>query len=110
MRDRRAATQRTREVTRRAHPLGTRLRWRAERFLARIFGRQLSCSACGRPLFKAIPVIWRGRLVLIGLRVQEPLVRVRFSERDRLEFLHGELSLCRTDERPWAREPDTWLS
>jgi hypothetical protein len=97
-------------VTGEGHPLATRLRWRGERLIARLFGRRVRCAACGRPLFKALPVVWRGRLVLIGLRVQEPLVRVRFGERDSLEFLHGELGLCRTDERPWARTPDIWPS
>jgi hypothetical protein len=97
-------------VTGKGHPLPTRLRWRAERLVARLFGRRVRCAACGQPLFKALPVVWRGRLVLIGLRVQEPLVRVRFGERDSLEFLHGELGLCRTDQRPWARTPDIWPS
>jgi hypothetical protein len=97
-------------VSGRGHPLRTRLSWRAERALARAFGRRVRCAACGRPLFKALPVVWRGKLVLIGLRVQEPLVRVRFHDRDRLEFLHGELDLCKTDERPWARAADVWPS
>jgi hypothetical protein len=78
--------------------------------VARALGRRVRCAACGRPLFVALPVIWRGKLVLVGLRVQEPLVRVRFHERDSLEFFHGELDLCPTDERPWARRADVWPS
>ena len=92
------------------HTLRTRLGWRAERAVARVFGRRVRCAECGRPLFKALPVVWRGELVLLGLRVQEPLVRVRFSQPDRLEFLHGELDLCRTEERPWARAAGVWPS
>jgi hypothetical protein len=91
-------------------PLPSRLRWRGERALARVLGRTIRCADCGRPLFKALPVVWRGKLVLIGLRVQEPLVRVRFNERDSLEFLHGELGLCPTEERPWARPAGIWPS
>jgi hypothetical protein len=97
-------------VNGKGHPLRTRFRWRAERALARAFGRHVRCAACGRPLFKALPVVWRGKLVLIGLGVQEPLVRVRFYDRDRLEFLHGELHLCETHERPWARATGVWPS
>jgi hypothetical protein len=93
-----------------AHSLRTRLRWRGERALARVLGRTIRCAACGRPLFKALPLVWRGKLVLIGLRVQEPLVRVRFHERDSLEFLHGELGLCQVEERQWARPVDIWPS
>jgi hypothetical protein len=91
-------------------PLRERLKWRAERALARALGRRIRCAECGGPLFVALPVVWRGRLVMIGLRVQEPLVRVRFSERDTLEFCHGELDLCPTAERPWARRADVWPS
>jgi hypothetical protein len=97
-------------VSDKAEPLGARLRWHAEVAVARVLGRRVRCAACGRPLFKVVPVVWRGRLVLIGLRVQEPLVRVRFGERDTLEFLHGELDSCPTEERPWAREADVWPS
>jgi hypothetical protein len=86
------------------------VRWRADRALARLLGRRVRCAACGRPLFKALPVVWRGKLVLIGLRAQEPLVRVRFAERDRLEFLHGELGHCQTEDRPWAQPADVWPS
>jgi hypothetical protein len=97
-------------VSGRGEPLGVRLRWHAERALARVVGRRVRCAACGRPLFKARPLVWRGRLVLIGLRVQEPLVRVRWGERDRLEFLHAELDACPTEERPWARDKGVWPS
>jgi hypothetical protein len=91
-------------------PLPERLRWRAERAAARMLGRHMRCAACGEPVAKVLPVVWRGRLVLLGLRVQEPLVRVRFGERDKLELLHGELHTCPTEDRPWARSPDIWPS
>jgi hypothetical protein len=87
-----------------------RLRWRAEWALARVLGRRMLCAACGQPVCVVWPVVWRGRLVLVGLGIQEPLVRVRFADRDRLELLHGELDVCPTAERPWARAPDVWPS
>lgn len=98
-------------MSRSREPFPERLRWRAYKTFVRALGRRLHCAACGRPLFKALPVVWRGRLVLIGLRFEEPtLVRVRFGEHDKLEFLHGELDVCPTEERPWARTEDIWLS
>jgi hypothetical protein len=72
-------------------PFRLRLRWRAEWALARVFGRRMLCAACGQPLCVVSLVVWRGKLVPVGLGVREPLVRVRFGERDRLEHLHGEL-------------------
>lgn len=91
-------------------PLRERARWKLEAGVARVLGRTVRCAECGGPLFKALPVTWRGKLVLVGLRIQEPLVRVRFAERDRLEFVHGELDLCPARERPWARRAGVWPS
>jgi hypothetical protein len=89
-----------------AHLVRTGWRRHAERALARLLGRRVLCAACGRPLFKGLPVVWRGRILLIGLLVHQPLVRVRFQRNDTLELIHAELDLCRTDERPWARPVD----
>jgi hypothetical protein len=84
-------------------PLRTRLGWHAERAVARVLGRKFLCAECGRPLFVALPVTWRGKLVLIGLRDQNRQVHVRFHRRDALEFRHVELDACPSPERPWVR-------
>lgn len=84
-------------------PLRTRLRWRAERTLVSVLGRRIRCADCGRPLFKAIPIVWRGELKLIGLLAEEPLVRVAWRWSDTLEFRHVELDSCPSPERPWVR-------
>jgi hypothetical protein len=93
------------------HWLRPRLWWRAERILVRVFGRRIVCAACGRPLFVGIPIVWRGKLLMIGLRINDPLVSVRFERKDTLEFRHGELDACPTEERPWVRPvADVWHS
>jgi hypothetical protein len=65
-------------------PLSTRLGWHAERAVARVLGRKFPCADCGRTLFVALPVMWRGKLVLIGLRDQNRSVHVCFHRRDAL--------------------------
>jgi hypothetical protein len=84
-------------------PLGTRMRWRGERALVRVLGRRIECAECGRPLFRAIPIVWRGELKLIGLAAEEPLVAVAWRRSDTLEFRHVELDSCPSPERPWVR-------
>jgi hypothetical protein len=85
-------------------PLSVRVRFRARRealraFL-RIFGRDLACATCGRPLFRGLPIVWRGRVKVIG--ATEP-VRVTFQTRNTLQFRHVELDRCPSPERPWVR-------
>jgi hypothetical protein len=84
-------------------PLHVRVRIRARRealrALLRVVGRDLNCAACGRPLFRGRPIVWRGELKVIG--ATEP-VRVAFGSRDTLEFRHVELDHCPSPERPWV--------
>lgn len=65
-----------------------------------VVGRELICTECGRRLFRAIPIVWRGRVKLLG--ASEVSVRVEFSEPNTLEFRHVMLDQCPTRERPWA--------
>jgi hypothetical protein len=86
-------------------PLRERLWWhvrtRAERAFLRVVGRRLVCADCGRPMFRALPVVWRGRVRVIGL--SEHRVHVSFKDRTSLEFRHVELDRCPAPERPWVR-------
>lgn len=89
--------------------LRTRIARRARRdpvrALVRAFGRELVCASCGRVIMRAIPVVVRGRLRLIGAR--EHNVRVAFATKEHLEFRHVELDRCPTPARPWVPEEDT---
>ncbi|MEA2399061.1 MAG: hypothetical protein QOK25_2617 [Thermoleophilaceae bacterium] len=66
----------------------------------RLVGRQLICAECGRRLLVAFPVVWRGRVRVIGAR--EYNVRVSFRDKTSLEFRHMELDQCPAPERPWV--------
>lgn len=83
----------------------TRARRRLARLALRAFllvvGRPLVCADCGRRLFVAFPVVWRGRVKLIGAR--ESHVRVSFHSKDTLELRHVELDQCPAPDRPWVR-------
>jgi hypothetical protein len=70
-----------------------------ERLLLRILGRPILCAACGRRLFVALPIVWRGELWLIG--AYDHLVRSSFTSSETLEFRHGQLDECPAPERPW---------
>jgi hypothetical protein len=52
----------------------------------------IRCERCGKPLFKAIPVIRNGRLRLYG--AERAIVRVAFSSRNTLVFRHEALDAC----------------
>lgn len=52
----------------------------------------IRCERCGKPLFKAIPVIRNGRLTLHG--AERAIVRVAFSSRNTLVFRHEALDAC----------------
>jgi hypothetical protein len=84
-------------------PLRVRIRERAGkealRALLLLVGRDLACATCGRPLFRGLPIVWRGKLRVIG--ATEP-VRVAFAARNTLEFRHVELDRCPSPERPWV--------
>ena len=86
-------------------PLRTRMRWRlrndARSLLLRLLGRPVRCSVCGREMFAAVPLMWRGRLWLIG--AEDHVIRVSFDWTESLEFRHVELDKCAAPERPWVR-------
>lgn len=81
-----------------------RIRWRLRHhsleLLLGIAGRPVRCTVCGRQLFRAIPVVHRGRLKMIG--AGDANVRVAFHSKDCLEFRHLELDRCPAPERPWV--------
>jgi hypothetical protein len=72
----------------------------AERAFVRAFGRTLTCSECGRPLFRTVPIVWRGRVWLVG--AYDNLVRVSFDSSETMEFRHARLDECPSPERPWV--------
>ena len=80
--------------------LAARARRDPVRALVRVFGRPIECAECGRPIMRAIPLVWRGRVRLVGAR--EHNVRVAFSSKEDLEFRHVELDRCPSPERPWV--------
>lgn len=55
-------------------------------------GRPIRCELCGELLVKAIPVIWKGEVKLIG--AEEALVAVDFASMNRLVFRHVEAGDC----------------
>jgi hypothetical protein len=81
--------------------LAYRIRHAAEGALLRVVGRRLVCASCGRPLFRALPIVWRGRVRVIG--ASEHNVHVSFRDKTALEFRHMELDRCPAPERPWVR-------
>ena len=56
---------------------------------------EVRCERCGRPLFRAIPVVRGGRLKLYG--AERAVVRVAFSSRHTLVFRHEALDACARD-------------
>jgi hypothetical protein len=70
------------------------------RALLFVLGRPLVCAACGRRLFVALPIVWRGRVRLIG--AGDSHVRVSFQSKDTLELRHVELDECPAPDRPWV--------
>lgn len=72
----------------------------AEGAFVRAFGRDLVCTECGRTLFRAVPLVWRGRVWLVG--AYDNLVRVSFDSSETMEFRHARLDECPSPERPWV--------
>lgn len=56
-------------------------------------GRPVRCERCGETLFHGLPVLWRGRVKLLG--AESALVRVDWDAMNRLVFRHVELDHCR---------------
>jgi hypothetical protein len=71
-----------------------------ERLLIRLFGRPISCAACGRRLFIGLPLVWRGELWLIG--AYDHQVRVSWVSSQMMEFSHANLDDCPAPDRPWV--------
>ena len=80
--------------------LAARARRDPVRALVRVFGRPIVCAECGRPIMRAIPVVRRGRVRLVGAR--EHNVRIAFASKEDIEFRHVELDRCPSPERPWV--------
>jgi hypothetical protein len=72
-----------------------------ERLLLRLLGRRIKCAECGRDLFRGFPIVWRGRVWLIG--AYDHLVRFEFSSSETIEFRHAQLDQCPSPERPWVQ-------
>ena len=56
------------------------------------FAPVVRCSRCGRPLFRAIPVVANGRVRLYG--AETSVVRVEWTSRHTLAFRHEALDAC----------------
>ena len=56
------------------------------------FAPEVRCSRCGRPLFRAIPVVSGGRVRLYG--AETAVVRVEWTSRHTLAFRHEALDAC----------------
>ncbi|MGK2937808.1 MAG: hypothetical protein ACSLFR_08395 [Solirubrobacteraceae bacterium] len=57
-----------------------------------IAGRPIRCEVCGEVMVKAIPIIWKGDVKLIG--AEAGLVAVDFASMNRLVFRHVEVGAC----------------
>ena len=78
--------------------------WRdVRRALLRVLGREIVCADCGRAMFRAIPIVWRGRVMLVGAADPQHNVRVAFAAPEELQFRHVELDSCPSPDRPWVR-------
>lgn len=72
--------------------LQARLRPLRSRLVERI-GRPVRCERCGGVLFRGVPLLWRGRLRLLG--AENSVVRADWDAMNRLAFRHVELERCR---------------
>jgi len=60
---------------------------------ARVFGKPVVCSLCGKPLGKVICRVRYGRMDVLGLH--EDVVRVDFYDRSTLRFRHARPESCK---------------
>lgn len=65
-------------------------RWNLLRF--RLLGKEITCSACGKPTGRVIVHLRRGTLRLEGLEWSD--VAVDFADRETLRFRHSDKSQC----------------
>ena len=70
--------------------------WRRLRF--RLWGREITCAACGQPAGRVIVSLRKGTLRLDGLDLSD--VAVDFASRDTLRFRHADASQCRKNQLP----------
>jgi len=70
------------------------------RAILRTLGRPIVCSECGRTMFVALPVVWRGQIWMIG--AYGHLFHVTFASSERIEFRHAQLDECPAPSRPWV--------
>jgi hypothetical protein len=79
-----------------AYHVGVPGRAAAKRALKRAFiavaGRPLRCELCDEVLTTAAPIVFRGRLLLVGL--EREFVAVDFTTRNRLVFRHARAGAC----------------
>ncbi len=57
-----------------------------------VAGRPIRCEVCDEVMVKAIPIIWKGDVKLIG--AEAGLVAVDFASMNRLVFRHVEAGAC----------------
>lgn len=57
-----------------------------------LVGRPIRCEVCDEILVKAIPIIWKGEVKVIG--AEAGLVAVDFASMNRLVFRHVEVAAC----------------
>jgi GT2 family glycosyltransferase len=62
--------------------------------IAKTIGRPVRCELCGEVLFRGVPLIWRGRLKLLG--AESAAVRVDWDKMNRMTFRHVEIDRCRS--------------
>jgi GT2 family glycosyltransferase len=55
-------------------------------------GRPVRCEICGQVLFRGLPVVWGGRLKVLG--AERILVRVDWDKMNRMSFRHVERDRC----------------
>jgi hypothetical protein len=61
-----------------------------------LFGSSIDCHVCGRSLGLVLPVMWRGRIKLVGSAAQ--WIAVDWHEVHTLRFRHVEMDSCARPE------------
>jgi glycosyltransferase involved in cell wall biosynthesis len=56
-------------------------------------GRPIRCEVCGEVLFRCFPLVWRGRVKLLG--AEAALVRADWDKMNRMTFRHVERDRCK---------------
>jgi hypothetical protein len=69
----------------------------AKRIVLRTLGRPIRCEHCGAPLCRAVPLVWRGGVKLVG--AEYALVRVDFDSMNHVVFAHLETDRCEPQRR-----------